>query len=69
MALIDAVKTACGRLANKGWANLLARHGLDITKGDLAAELARPLAIDRMVPGFSDFCLAGTQGTQGRPDR
>src|SRR5580704_17140838 len=38
--------------------------GLDIGKADLAAELARKLAIDRSVPGFEDFSLAGTRGIE-----
>lgn len=68
MALIDPVKKACDRLAGKGWAALLARHGLNIGKADLAKELARPLAIDRGVPGFGDFCSAGRRGIQpGQP--
>src|SRR5262245_18612339 len=68
MALIDPVKKACDRLADKGWATLLAKHGLDIGKADLAKELARPLAIDRSIAGFEDFSLAGTRGIQpGQP--
>jgi hypothetical protein len=59
MAQIDEIKTACARLSGMGWQNLLKRHGLDITKADLAAELSRELAIDRSVPGFEDFTLAG----------
>ncbi len=68
MALIDPVKKACDRLADQGWAALLARHGLDIGKTDLAKELARPLTIDRGVPGFGDFCVAGKRGIEpGQP--
>lgn len=68
MALIDPVKKACDRLAGQGWHALLARHGLDIGKADLSQELARPLDIDRSVPGFEDFSLAGTRGIQpGQP--
>ena len=47
-----------------GWQNLLKRHGLDITKADLAAELVRELTIDRGVPGFEDFTLAGQRGVE-----
>ena len=47
-----------------GWQNLLKRHGLDITKADLAAELVRELTIDRGVPGFEDFTLAGKRGVE-----
>jgi len=64
MALINRVAAACHRLASKGWRQLLAKHGLDITKSDLAAELARPLTIDRTAPGFQDFCPAGTRGIE-----
>jgi hypothetical protein len=70
MALIDAVTATCTRLANAGWKRLLAHHGLDITKRDLAAELQRPLPIDRAVPGFEDFAWEGTQGiVPGNPAR
>src|ERR1700730_16350076 len=64
MAQIDEVKAACARLAGMGWQSLLKRHGLDIVKADIAAELARKLAIDRSVPGFEDFSLAGTRGIE-----
>jgi hypothetical protein len=47
-----------------GWQNLLKRHGLDITKADLAAELVRELTVDRGVPGFEDFTLAGKRGVE-----
>ena len=53
MALIDDVQTVCRRLAPHGWADLLARHDLDITAPNLAEELARELtAIRRNLPGF-----------------
>ncbi len=64
MAQIDEVKAACARLAGMGWQSLLKQHGLDIAKADLAAELARKLAIDRSVPEFEDFSLAGTRGIE-----
>jgi len=64
MAQIDDVKTACARLAPLGWQMLLQRHGLDIAKTNLAAELSRDLAIDRTVPGFEDFTLAGKRGIE-----
>src|SRR5260221_7028728 len=70
MALIDAVKATCTRLAKAGWKPLLAHHGLDITKRDLAAELKRPLPIDRTLPGFEDFAWEGQQGIEpGNPAR
>ena len=64
MARIDEVKAACARLAGMGWQSLLKQHGLDIVKADLAAELARELTIDRSVPGFEDFTLAGKRGIE-----
>jgi hypothetical protein len=66
MALIDAVNAACNRLAKKGWAELLQRHGLNIRKSNLAAELRRPLKVDRGAPGFEDFCAAGKRGIEPR---
>jgi hypothetical protein len=64
MTRIDEVKAACARLAGMGWQSLLKQHGLDIVKADLAAELARELTIDRSVPGFEDFTLAGKRGIE-----
>jgi hypothetical protein len=64
MADIDDVKMACVRLAPLGWRTLLLRHGLDIAKSDLAAELSRELAIDCTIPGFEDFTLAGQRGIE-----
>ncbi|MGE0442648.1 MAG: hypothetical protein AB7L66_15180 [Gemmatimonadales bacterium] len=71
MPLIDAVTRTCRRLAPLGWADLLGAHGLDITKADLAKELARPLRrIDRARPGFEDFCPSGKRGIEpGAPSR
>lgn len=71
MALIDDVRGVCARLAPQGWAALLTRHGLDITRTDLAAELSRALPqIDRTVPGFEDFALEGQRGIEpGNPAR
>lgn len=72
-ALIDSVGEACRRLAPLGWRQLLldvTGGGLDIAAGDLAAQLARPLRIDRGYPGFGDFNVAGTRGIEaGSPDR
>jgi hypothetical protein len=68
MTLIDTVKKACTRLAPLGWEALLRRHGLDITRANLAAELGRELAVDRKVQGFEDFALTGTRGIEpGKP--
>jgi hypothetical protein len=71
MALINDVTTICKRLGPKGWGKLLKKHGLDITKNDLASELGRELpAIDRGVPGFEDFASEGRQGIgPGSPSR
>jgi hypothetical protein len=66
--LIDAVRSVCDRLANNGWADLLQAHGLDLGAQDLAAELSRPLPVDRTQPGFRDFALEGVRGIEpGRP--
>lgn len=68
--LIDRVALACRRLAPSGWGELLAQHGLDLGASDLAAELARPLTIDRSQPGFTDFALEGHRGIEpGHPCR
>jgi hypothetical protein len=70
MALIDTVKTLCQRLAPLGWASLLKRHGLDITKANLGAELAKILQVDRTVAGFEDFAMEGVRGIEpGNPGR
>ena len=71
MPLIKDVARACRRLAPLGWGKLLAAHGLDITKADLAKELARPLPqIDRTLPGFEDFGSEGARGVEpGSPAR
>src|SRR5262245_51958387 len=69
--LIDDVKRVCRRLADKGWAKLLLKHGLDIRKPDLGEMLARDLTgIDRTVPGFEDFAFEGRRGIEpGNPNR
>lgn len=71
MPLIDEVRAICARLAPHGWGVLLSKHGLDVTKADLRAELDRKLsAIDRTVPGFEDFAFEGRRGIEpGAPDR
>ncbi|HKP76238.1 MAG TPA: hypothetical protein VJT67_11990 [Longimicrobiaceae bacterium] len=72
-ALIDGVADACRRLAPLGWRQLMLEvtgGALDIAAGDLAAQLAKPLRIDRSHPGFGDFNLAGMRGIEaGAPDR
>lgn len=68
--LIDGVAAACRRLADAGWAELFACHGLDIGSRDLAVELARPLDVDRSQPGFADFALEGIRAIEpGYPCR
>ena len=63
MPLIDEVRAICARLAPHGWGALLSKHGLDVAKADLRAELDRALsAIDRTVPGFEDFAFEGRRG-------
>jgi hypothetical protein len=71
VALIDDVKKACGRLGPRGWSALLQKHGLDIGKDNLGAELARSLpTVDRTVAGFEDFAAEGTRGIEpGMPAR
>ena len=72
--LVDRAVAACRRLAPSGWRQLL----LDVTSGeldlddvDLGTRLTRPLAkIDRTVPGFGDFDIAGTRPIEpGMPER
>ncbi|MEA2165480.1 MAG: hypothetical protein QOK37_3607 [Thermoanaerobaculia bacterium] len=64
MALIDEVKAVCDDLAPHGWRELLQTHGLDITvpANKLAAELDKPLKVDRFRPGFEDFVDASASG-------
>lgn len=71
MSLIDEVKAICNRLAPKGWARLLAQHGLNITSADLRSELDRVLPnIDRHAAGFEDFAFEGKKGIEpGHPAR
>ena len=68
MSLINAVERACARLAPAGWHELLLQHGLDITSAALREELAKPLHINRTLPGFEDFSADGIRGIEaGRP--
>jgi hypothetical protein len=69
MKLIEQVRRVCVRLADEGWSQLLAAHGLNIEASDLAAELARPLpGINRGLKGFEDFSVEGLRGVEpGRP--
>lgn len=66
--LIDLVRNACRRLASSGWRELLSQHGLEIETTDLESELAKPLEVDRSIPGFEDFALEGVRGIEpGKP--
>jgi hypothetical protein len=68
--LLDTVAAACARLAPAGWRDLLLEHGLDVAAADLRAELLKPLAIRRALPGFEDFAGEGTRAIEPRrPDR
>ncbi|MFG1182931.1 hypothetical protein V5F40_23130 [Xanthobacter sp. DSM 14520] len=66
--LIDAVSSACRRLASAGWGELLAAHGLDVAAANLESELQKPLTIDRSIAGFEDFALEGIRAIEaGQP--
>jgi len=78
MRLIEQVARMCRRLAPRGWAELLACHGLRLNRSilenpqKLATELQRPLNVDRTMPGFEDFWVdpEGDQAVRpGRPAR
>ncbi|MBD2120284.1 hypothetical protein [Trichocoleus sp. FACHB-262] len=67
MTLIEQLKTTVlDALAPHGWRELFARHGLDISvpADRLEEELSRPLKVDRGVPGFEEFSLAGVRGVE-----
>ncbi len=69
--LIDSIANILNRLAPDGWADLMSAHGLDITSGNLADELLRPLpGIDRSLPGFADLSPSCTRAIEpGFPAR
>ncbi|WP_426206561.1 hypothetical protein [Pseudomonas sp. TWP3-1] len=70
MSLLDTVAQACRRLAPYGWHSLMLAHGLDILAVPLKAELLKPLSINRKVPGFADFCMAGNRAIEPlRPEQ
>ena len=60
MTLLESVTQVCHRLAPGGWHSLMLAHGLDLLAEPLAAELQRPLTIDRCLSGFADFDPDGT---------
>lgn len=64
MNLLESVTQVCTRLAPGGWHSLMLAHGLDLLAEPLAAELGKPLNIDRSIPGFADFALAGQRAIE-----
>ncbi|NUT76740.1 hypothetical protein HNO86_16975 [Pseudomonas sp. C1C7] len=67
MDLLTGVEAVCNRLAtDNGWHALLLQHGLDIKARPLAAELNKPLSVDRSVKGFEDFSLNGQRAIEAR---
>jgi len=70
MSRLDEIKQICRSLAERGWAELFQRQGLDLLARDLESELNRVLKINRGQPGFSDFCLEARRGIEpGDPAR
>ncbi|MFJ4194022.1 hypothetical protein [Pseudomonas sp. NPDC089534] len=70
MTLLETVEQTCKRLAPGGWQSLMQAHGLDLLAVPLDVELLRPLAIDRTLPGFEDFSMAGLRAIEpGEPSR
>lgn len=68
MALIDDIRSMLQTLADEGWRELFAAHGLNIDAADLEGELGKVLPVDRTYPGFEDFALEGVRGvTPGQP--
>jgi len=67
MTLLEQLKTSVlDSLAPFGWQDLFARHGLDISVpiDRLDNELSQPLKVDRAIPGFEEFSLAGIRGVE-----
>ncbi|WP_141343308.1 hypothetical protein [Bradyrhizobium sp. USDA 3458] len=67
MALTKDLKTkVLDPLAPHGWRELFAHHGLDISVPveRLDDELGKLLHVDRSVPGFEEFSLAGVRGVE-----
>lgn len=67
MTLTGQLKTVVlDALAPFGWRDLFALHGLDIAVPEdrLEEELSKPLRVDRSVPGFDEFSLAGIRGVE-----
>ena len=65
MPILDPVKNLCAKLhANLRWRSLFAKHGLDLGAVNLAAELHRPLTVDRTLVGFEDFADDGVRAIE-----
>ncbi|TKJ71804.1 hypothetical protein PspCFBP13508_14210 [Pseudomonas sp. CFBP13508] len=64
MTLLESVTHVCRRLAPGGWHSLMLAHGLDLLAEPLAAELVRPMKIDRNLSGFEDFAPDGTRAIE-----
>lgn len=67
MTLVEQLKSlVLDALAPHGWRELFACHGLGICvpASQLEHELNKPLAVDRSVPGFEEFSLAGVRGVE-----
>jgi hypothetical protein len=67
MALTNDLKTkVLDPLAPHGWRELFEHHGLDISVpvDRLDEELGKLLHVDRSVPGFEEFSLAGVRGVE-----
>ena len=64
MTLLESVTHVCTRLAPGGWHSLMLAHGLDLLGEPFAAELQKPLNIDRSIPGFADFTVAGSRAIE-----
>ncbi|WP_085633891.1 MULTISPECIES: hypothetical protein [unclassified Pseudomonas] len=70
MTLLENVEQTCKRLAPGGWQSLMRAHGLDLSAVPLDVELLKPLTIDRTLPGFEDFSMAGFRAIEpGEPSR
>jgi hypothetical protein len=71
MTIFDPLKALCAKFAaSRSWAALFAHHGLDLAAADLAAELQKPLTVDRTLIGFDDFADDGRRAIEpGSPSR
>ena len=61
---LEAVRDRLGPL---GWTDLIARAtggALDFGAPDLMAELARPVTVDRSLPGLQEFARSGVRGIE-----